>query len=243
MISVIICSKNSERYISKCIDSVLNQTYTDIEVLVIVNDSSDRTLDILKSYDDERLRVFETNIGQLNYNLNFALDRCRGDVIARMDADDICSPFRFERQLPYLKNYDVVGSNLQLINEFGESTGGQLLFPESNDKIRKKIFYRAVLAHPSIMMRKEVLMSVSGYMGGRFAQDYDLWLRLMRDSRLRFYNIQESLLFYRVHQGQSKGNRASYADVAGYLFRECLLSRRMDYFIGALIYFVKGLFK
>ena len=243
MISVIICSKNSERYISECIDSVLGQTYQDIEVLVVVNDSSDRTLDILKTYDDERLIVFETKIGQLNYNLNFALDRCRGDIIARMDADDICSPFRLERQLFYMNDYDVVGSNLELIDEYGEVYGGNLVFPEHDAAIRRQIYYRSVLAHPSIMIRKEVLMSVSGYMGGRYAQDYDLWLRLMRNSQLKFYNIQENLVFYRVHHEQSKGSSSSYADVSGYLLRESLLSKRADYFIGALIYYIKGLFK
>jgi hypothetical protein len=79
-------------------------------------------------------------------------------------------------------------------------------------------------------------------LGGRYAQDYDLWLRLMRDKDILFYNIQEPLVEYRIHQLQSRGNKNSYAEVSGYFFKEMLYTHKIKYIIGTIVYTVKSIF-
>lgn len=244
MISVLLCVKNGGPFIAETIESVLNQTYKNFELIIIVNCSTDNTLQVIKQFEDQRIRVYETNIGQLSFNLNLALSKSKGEYIARIDADDIAMPERFEKQLRVLEdhNYDIVGSNLEYINGKGVVIGQRVL-PEDNVTIRNKIYYKSVLAHPTIFARKSVLLDNNGYLGGRFAQDYDLWLRVMRDKNIKFHNIQEPLLQYRIHSDQSKGNPYSFAEVAGYLFKESIYSKSLKYFIGSFVYYLKALLK
>ena len=93
------------------------------------------------------------------------------------------------------------------------------------------------------MIKKNILVQIGGYQGGRLAQDYDLWLRLMRQKKLKFYNIQKSLVGYRLHEKQTKGTKAPYGYVSSYLFREALFAKSLRYFIGSLIYVGKFFFK
>ncbi len=242
-ISVLLCVRNGEAFIRETIKSILIQTHIDFEFIIVVNCSTDRTLEVINEFADPRIKVVETVIGQLSFNLNYALNLSTGKYIARIDADDIALPDRFKKQLEVFetRNVDVVGSTLDLIDVDGLVIG-KVEYPQRNKEIRKKILYRSVLSHPSIMMRREVLLSVSGYLGGQYAQDYDLWLRLMRDKRLSFYNIQEPLLKYRIHSQQSKGNRNSYAEVAGYFLKESIYSRRPIYILSAFLYYFKAFF-
>lgn len=238
-----MCVKNGEDYLEETIKSILNQSYSNFEFIIVVNCSTDDSLKIIKRFDDERIKVFETNICQLSYNLNFGLEISKGKYIARIDADDVAKPDRLKRQLSHIKKgFDVVGSNIDFIDEKSE-VFKTLEFPELNKTIRKKIYYKSVIAHPAVMFKKEVVLNNGGYLGGKYAQDYDLWLRLMRDNNLKFYNIQEPLTNYRVHLNQSKGNKLSYANVSGYLLKESLYSKNINYFIGSVIYYLKGLIK
>jgi len=243
LISVILAVKNGQDYIEDTIESVLGQSYTNFELIIIINCSSDETLNIVKNVKDSRVTYYETNISQLSFNLNYGILKAKGDYIARIDADDLAFKYRLEKQLSILKkyNYDVVGSNIQLIDEKGLNKKS-IVLPENNSEIRSKIFYRSVIAHPSVLMKKSSLLKHSCYLGGKFAQDYDLWLRLMRDKDIKFYNVQEPLTKYRIHSKQSKGNPYSYAEVAGYLFKESIYSKSFRYFIGSFIYYFKACF-
>jgi len=243
-ITALLCVKNGEKFIRSTIESILHQTFRDFELLIIVNCSTDTTLDIINEYKDDRIRVFTTNICQLSFNLNFGLNLAKGKYIARIDADDIAFPDRLEKQINVITahNYDIVGSNIDIVDENGDYLRTNR-FPESNKIIRKKILYRSVIAHPTILVKKEVLLSVSGYLGGRYAQDYDLWLRLMRNKNIQFYNIQEPLLKYRIHSNQTKGNKNSYAEVAGYFLKESIYSKRLIYILSAVLYYFKSLIR
>lgn len=241
-LSVILCVKNGEKYINETVRSILNQTYKNFELMIIVNCSTDNTINIIKRFKDERIKIYETNIGQLSFNLNYGLNIAKGKYIARIDADDIAEKTRFEKQLGILKEkeYDVVGSNIVYIDEVGRVLKN-VEFPETNKKIRNKILYKSVIAHPSVIFKKEIVLENNGYLGGKYAQDYDLWLRLMRNKEIKFYNIQEPLLRYRVHREQTKGNRNSYAEVSGYFLKEIFYTKRLIYLISSFIYFVKGM--
>lgn len=239
-ISVLMCVRNGERYIRETIDSILNQTYKDFEFIIVVNCSTDNTLDIINEYKDERIKVYETNIGQLTYNLNFGLGHAEGDYIARIDADDIAKPNRLEKQISFIKKHgiDVIGSNIDYIDEQNHFLKTKY-YPEQNKDIRKKIIYQSVLAHPSVMFRKSLVLDNGGYLGGRYSEDYALWLKLMRDKRVKFFNIQESLTNYRIHNNQARGNKIAFAEVSGYLLIESVFQRKVRFLMGALVNYLK----
>ena len=243
-ISVLLAVRNGDTFISEAIESVLSQTYENLELIIIVNCSSDKTFSIVKDFKnkDSRIKILVSNICQLNFNLNLGLMSATGEFIARIDADDVCLPHRFEKQVTKLQFADIVGSNLDVI-DVDSVLMSTLQFPQNNDAIRGKIFYKSVIAHPSVMFKKSVLLEVGGYQGGYYAQDYDLWLRLMRNKSLVFHNIQEPLTRYRIHSRQSKGNSVAYSHVAGYLFREALSLKSFKYFIGSFIFAAKYFLK
>ena len=194
--------------------------------------------------NDARLKIITSNLCQLAFNLNLALINSRFDYVMRIDADDVCCLDRLRLQLEciVLNDYDVVGSNIHTINQESRRLSS-VNYPEFNQQIRGRIWFRSVLAHPSVLYKKSVVMQAGGYFGDSVSEDYDLWLRLMRDSNIKFYNIQKPLLSYRVHGGQSKGNPISFAEVSGKLFRESIIQKRITYFLGAFIYLFKALLK
>ena len=211
LISVLIGVYNGENYIKETIESILSQSYQNFEILVIVNCSNDNTIKILNDFNDFRIKVFETNICQLAYNLNYGLMNAKGDYIVRIDADDIAKTDRLEKQIKFIiaNNFDVVGSNIEYIDE-NEKKIGEKKYPENDNEIRKKIYYSNPFAHPSIMYKKTAILKVAGYMNGKVSEDYDLWLRLMRDEDIKFSNMQENLTMYRIHSNQAKGNNLAY---------------------------------
>lgn len=244
IISVILAVYNGEEFIRETIDSILNQTFSNFEIIVIVNCSNDKTIAIINSIDDSRIKLYETNICQLVFNLNYGLNKSVGKYIVRIDSDDIAEPNRFEKQLEIIEKfeYDVVGSNLLYIDEYSNIIE-EKKYPEYDEDIRKKIYYKSVLAHPSVMYKKETILRVAGYMNGKVSEDYDLWLRLMRDESVKFYNIQENLTRYRIHSSQAKGNKYAYAEIAGYMLRESLYLKSVKFLFGSLVYIVKAIFK
>lgn len=243
-VSVVMCAQNSESFIEETIKSILCQSFSDFELIIILNCSTDKTASLVANFKDNRIRIYKTNISQLSFNLNFGINLAKGDYIARIDADDVAVHNRLEKQLGIIERfgYDVVGSNVDYIDEDNNYIK-TVRFPENNKQIRQKILYKSVLAHPSILIKKDLLLLFSGYFGGKYAQDYDLWLRLMRNEDIQFYNIQESLLKYRIHSKQSKGNKNSYAEVAGYFVKESIYSRKISYLLSAGIYYLKAILK
>lgn len=243
-VTVLLCVKNGENFISDTINSILNQSYKDFEFIIVVNCSTDKTLEIVNSYNDSRIKVYETKIGQLSFNLNYGLNIAKGEYIARIDADDIAVKDRLKLQLELIDNqgFDIVGSNIEYIDTDNTSLGYEK-YPQSNKEIRRKIKYKSVLAHPSVMFKKDVVLDVGGYLGGKYAQDYDLWLRLMRNKNIKFHNIQMPLLKYRIHENQVKGNKLSYGEVAGYFLKETFYSKKLSNIMSSLIYFIKGMIR
>lgn len=243
-ISVILAVYNGEEFIKQTLDSILKQTFSNFEIIVVINCSNDKTIDIVNGIDDSRIKLYETNICQLAFNLNYGLYKSKGEYIVRIDADDIAEPNRLEKQLEIIEKfkYDVVGSNLLYIDEYNNIIE-EKKYPEQNEDIRKNVFYKSVLAHPSVMYKKETILSVGGYMNGKVSEDYDLWLRLMRDKSVKFYNIQENLTRYRIHSSQAKGNKYAYAEIAGYMLRESLYLKSIKFLLGSLIYVGKTILK
>jgi len=160
--------------------------------------------------------------------------------ITRMDADDIAMPERIESQIAYLQAHpevDVPGTAFEL---FGNNKEGKIIIPPETDKtIRRRLPFRFCFCHPGVMFRKETILNHGGYQGGRFCQGVDLWLRLSRDKMVKFANLQEPLLRYRIHPKQAKGRREVDIIGASQLFRESLVQRSPLLFSGFLVAVLK----
>jgi glycosyltransferase involved in cell wall biosynthesis len=214
-ISAIMSVYNGEKYLREAIESILNQTFTDFEFIIVNDGSTDNTLEIIQSYDDERIKIInnEQNIG-LTKSLNKALKVARGESIARQDADDISLPNRFDEQMKYLEGHPEVvllGTNVYLIDESGKTVGKRIVLtkPSIKDLLKNNQFN-----HGSVMFKKKVINQLGGYNELiRYSQDYELWLRIAKshvvgnltqslyklrshDANIRLTNWEESTLYH-----------------------------------------------
>jgi glycosyltransferase involved in cell wall biosynthesis len=205
---------NGEKYLRESIDSILNQTFTNFEFLVIDNSSTDSSRNIILSYNDPRIKLIENekNIGQAE-SLNRGLEKAKGKYIARMDHDDISLPNRLECQLDVMEqnpNVGVCGTFGQLIDCNGENY--KLKYNEKmmteNEDLKPQLLFRPCFIHPSVTIRLSLLKdhNIRYEEDAVRAQDYLLWYRL--SSLCDFMNISHELLKYRIHEKQlSKGKR------------------------------------
>ena len=239
-VAVLLCAHNAERFIAEAIESILDQTYQDFEFIIVENGSTDNTWQIIKTYKDPRIKAFQTPFKQLAFNLNYGLMQTQATYIARMDSDDISKPQRIEHQLSYLEAHsevDVLGTSFESFDE--NNKGKTFTLPATDKAIRRRLPFRFCFCHPSVMFKREVVLVHGGYQGGRYCQDVDLWLRLSRDKTVKFANLQETLLEYRIHPHQAKGCRESGILNASQLFRESLMQRSPLLFLGFLLAVIK----
>lgn len=207
MISVIMSAYNEEEYVENSINSILEQSVSDFELIIVDDNSSDQTPEIIKRFDDSRISFIqnEENIG-LPASLNVALEEATGAYVARMDADDISLSNRLEKQVAYLESHPhvhVVGSHTRLIGMNGEFLGVKS-YPEGGRNEKQLKNQGPGVAHPSVMMRKSSLERVGNYREPfTYAQDLDLWVRMSRKFGEDFLQIiPEPLLEYRITPDQ-----------------------------------------
>jgi len=197
-ISVVMSVYNGEKYFREAIDSILNQTLTDFEFIIVNDDSTDSSLEIIQSYHDERIKIInnEKNIG-LTRSLNIAIEQAQGEFIARQDADDISLPNRFEEQLKYLEQHQEVallGTSIQTINEDGKITGKRTVLANPTKSLVKVNPFK----HGSTMFRSGIVRELGGYNElFRYGQDYELWLRIASYYEVR--NLTQVLYKLRSH--------------------------------------------
>lgn len=202
LISVIIPVFNAERYIDLALNSVCNQTYQNLEILVIDDGSSDQSKEIIESIKDERIKFYSRENRGLIYTLNEAIELSRGKYIARMDADDICFKTRFEKQVQFLKSNNDIGVTFTGIECVDET--GKIIRPRVSRKTRSiqpvELLFGCPLCHPTAMfdmtkLNKSDIHYKSDY---HLAEDFELWTRLI--SRTKIALLNEALLSYRIHQ-------------------------------------------
>lgn len=243
LVSCLLATRNCNEYLKLAVESILNQTFSDFELIVLVNGDKKNFELIKEKFKDERIVVVYSNIQQLAHNLNLGLDIAKGELIARMDDDDISLPERFAKQVEYLRanpGITVVGTNCSFINEDGTEThqSSYLVTPED---ISDRLWYKSFLIHPSVMMRKEKIIEVGAY-SGNISQDYGLWLRLTQKYPNTFSVLPDNLLRYRIHSRQERGRRAAYATSASYTLYTFLLTKNMKWLLGSIIYSFKAMF-
>ena len=195
---------NCEKYVAKAVESILTQTFEDFEFLIVDDGSTDSSRVILEQYSvrDPRIKLVSRPNTGLLVALNEMVGRARGEYVARMDADDIALPGRFERQVQYLDEHPecvLLGSRVIIIDPDGDplkEMGDALTHDEIDD-----IFMSTggqIVYHPSVMYRRQVVLDLGSYRPEfDLTEDLDLFLRLAEVGRVA--NLAEPLLFYREH--------------------------------------------
>ena len=204
-ISVLMPCYNAQKYIHRSIDSVLTQSFSEFEFIIIDDGSNDDTVSIIRTYKDKRIKLIclDANTGIANA-LNIGLKACKGKYIARMDSDDICLNERLAQQNDYLDNHSsivAVGSAVINFNEVGDQV--KISYPTDHLSILLNIFlFERTICHPSVMFRANVMNVGVKYQEHRlWCEDLDLWFQLSKVGRLA--NIERPLLKYFRDSSQS----------------------------------------
>jgi len=195
---------NSARFLTEAVESVLAQTTGDFELLAIYDESADESRAILERFErqDRRVRVIQGGNKGLIGALNQGVDAARGEYVARMDADDVCAPRRFEKQLELMQREgaDVCGGHFHMIDQSGRFLDS-FIVPVVPESILVALALSVPFAHGSVMLRRSFMESHGvRYGAGEYksAEDYALWVRL-HDLGAKFRNVDDWIFSYRRH--------------------------------------------
>lgn len=201
-VSVVMPVFNMEKYLHEALESILNQTFSNFELIVINDGSTDSTLEIINKYAQKDQRVVivnhESNHGLIS-SLNEALKMARGRYIARMDGDDISVPGRFEYQVKYLdENKDIflVAGSFSRVYEDGRVIKGNSK-EYTPEEVKENFFKPGFILHPSVMFRNEE--NIFYREKARYCEDLDLWSRFITEGKKLFVS-SELLIYYRIHE-------------------------------------------
>ena len=202
--SVLVPVYNAQLYLAEAIESILKQTFSDFELIAVDDGSKDRSKQILEDLarKDPRVKVISRPNTGIVGALNDALAASRGELIARMDSDDIALPERFAKQVAHLDQHPdlvLLGSRVLMIDSAGWPIGDMATVGHGHDVIEDALMGGGwPIVHPTVVMRREPLLKLGGYQEGTFPnEDHDLFLRLCEIGKLD--NLRETLLRYRRH--------------------------------------------
>ena len=212
-ISVIMGIYNCADTLESAINCIVNQTYTNWELIMCDDGSTDNTVKIAEIYVNKYSEKMTLLINEQNYGLNYTLNRClsvaKGDYIARMDGDDLCSPYRFQKEIDVLEHESsiaIVSSNMTFFDEKG--TCGQT--HKKTDPQKKDFIETTPFCHAPCMVRRKAYIDVNGYTEKKIllrVEDYHLWMK-MYSAGYRGKNIQEPL--YQMRDDRAAYNRRKF---------------------------------
>ena len=206
MVSVLLAVYNGEKYLRRSIESILNQTYTDFELLIGFNGTIDNSKEIVKEFDDSRIRVFDYGMDAgKSKTLNKLLKEAKGEWLAIQDDDDIWLPKKLETQIELADTgkYDVIGSRIFYCNELEKITGQPNLYLEHENIISNSLNGNNQVANTSAIFKKNIAKEVGGWdesISG--IEDFDFWLKLMKKKYI-FVNIKKQLVLHRIHSSSN----------------------------------------
>ncbi len=222
LISVVMAVYNAQAYLAEAIESILRQSVSDFEFLIIDDASSDGSIQIVEDFakSDPRIRLISNpeNLG-LGASLQKGVEEAKGEFIARMDADDISLPKRFEKQLAYLDLHPEIlalGGDHKLVDAQGKNFG-ELIYPKLPNRLRWNLLLGngLIATHPAALFRKEFFGRYGNYADLRAAQDFDLWSRTLFAQPFPIANISEMVLAYRqTDEMITKANRSQQEQIA-----------------------------
>lgn len=202
-ISVIMPNYNGEKYIWEAIESILQQTFTDFELIIIDDGSTDHSWDIIQKYAerDTRIVVLKNKTNKhIVYTRNIGITNAKWVYIAFLDSDDIAFPERLEKQIKIMENnkkIGICGSNSEIIKGNGDKIG-EKRFPQTNEECKNAIWYKNPFSQSTVVIRKKCFDEIGMYDDNfRNTEDLDMWIRI--GTKYELYNIQETLVKYRIH--------------------------------------------
>ncbi|MDQ0194557.1 glycosyltransferase family 2 protein [Paenibacillus wynnii] len=205
-LSVLMPVYNASRYLGVAIESILSQTYTDFELIIIHDGSTDHSLEIIHQLTDPRIKLIDNPVNSgIVSCVNSGFAASSGAFIARMDADDYSLPNRFKAQLQFMNVHSdigVCGTQYRIIGKVTPEVPVSML-PTQPDILACSLLLQCCLAHPTVMMRRNILERLEGPLyeiSYKHAEDYRLWARLSGITRMA--NLKEIHLLYRHHEGQ-----------------------------------------
>ena len=236
---------NDAKYLKETIDSILNQTYKNIELIIVDDGSTDESLDIINKFQDERIKVY---VDGINYGLQVRLNQitklAKGDYLARMDSDDLMHPNRINAQIKILlknPNIDVLGSNAFTINETGKLTGVRYTYDEN----KLEVYNCKSFIHPTIMATKKWFLQNPYNEKAVRIEDAVLWRKTQKNSNFKY--TTQPLLYYRE---MSSGYYKKYFKALPSLWKQFKqtkdffwVKKYIKSFISGFLYFMFSIFK
>lgn len=207
-LTVLMPVYNGSSYLREAIDSILAQTFEDFELLIVDDGSTDGSADIVVTYNDPRIRLVIQPINRgLVAALNMGLEISNSEYVARMDSDDICLPNRLARQVAFMDKNPSVGISGTWMESFGLGKPAMWRSPLTHEMIICNMLFESAIYHPTAIFRRSVIIENNLFYDSSYihAEDYELWCRFA--TRIKFANIGEVLLRYRIHSqsvGQSQ---------------------------------------
>ncbi|MFN6220272.1 MAG: glycosyltransferase family 2 protein [Aphanizomenon sp.] len=205
-ITVVMPVYNGEKYLDTAIKSILNQRFMNFEFVIVDDASTDNSVEIINSYQDQRIKLIKNNVNLgIPTTRNKCLQESSGEYVAVLDCDDYAYPSRLAEQLEFMENnpdFGMVGSWVELIDENDDLTGEVWNEDEPSQKIPCRLLFHNYFAHSAVLLRRSALDTVK--INGEIyrkdypnAQDYDLWVRISK--KFKVWNIPKVLIKYRVH--------------------------------------------
>ena len=199
LVSVVLSVYNGEKYLAEAIESILNQTYKNLEFIIIDDGSTDRSLEIIKKYNDERMVLISRENRGLIESLNEGIALAKGKYIARMDADDVSLSTRIEEQVYAMEEDSTLGICGTAIIGFGVGIKERTwVLSAQNERLKTELLFSSCFAHPSVMMRRNLINKHKLFYDKNFkhAEDFELWTHFAQVSKMN--NLTKPLLKYRI---------------------------------------------
>ena len=231
LVSVVMAVRNVDRFLAEAIESILRQTFTDFEFVIVDFGSTDDSRSIVSRYaaSDNRIRFHEIPVCTLPIARNAGCSLARGEYIAVMDADDVCLPDRLKLEVEFMhKNPDValLGGAVEWIDASGRPLGAHH-HPTGFPEIKSELSTHCTFWHPTILVRREAFVSVGGYRGAFvYAHDYDLELRIAE--KYECANLPSVVLKYRIHSAQITLQKQTQQTLCKLAARTSARSRKSD---------------
>lgn len=245
-VSWLICTHVANEQLRLAVQSCLRQSFSDFELLLVINGAeSEQVAQLANKWFafEPRVRIFTTQVRHLIFSLSLGLHHARGELVARMDGDDVSAPDRLARQVAFMSanpGVSILGSAYDVIDTNGHVIKTVRL-PVSNSAVRRALLWGNPLCHPSVMFRRQVVLDVGGYLGGLHAEDYDLWLRLAANPSIQFANLDVVCVGYRsVGVGVARRARSGYASMASAQFRHFVNGLGLRWLLAAFLSALKA---
>lgn len=226
LVSVLMPVYNTELYVVEATRSILNQTYTNLELIVVDDGCTDSSINKILSLRDSRIKIFRNQENQgLAASLNMAIENSSGEYLARMDGDDISMPYRLEHQIERLnhdRSISVLGTGMRYFN----FSTYKNYFPDSHELCKAKLLFNVCFGHPTVVFRRKIFDNPANHYNPelkQYSEDYDLYVRLV--DQCRFANLKELSVKYRTFEPAIKSKAENLRKTNSQIVRSRLLAQ------------------